>query len=286
MRADSCHSPGHRWGVGTLSGTTCAVLALALLLSVASVTAADDPPRDAGPEEHGAEGQADWDYSRERGPERWAALDPSYVLARVGGSQSPIDIASAAVYDADLPELVIDYPSQPLHVLNNGHTVEVISSDTATLRFGEQVYTLRQLHFHAPSEHTVDGDAAEVEVHFVHADGEGHMAVVAVLFEEGEAEHPEIGELLKVELLSEPGGELVEPDRLFDFHRFLPDSLDPYYTYAGSLTTPPATEGVRWFVLQNRLHLTPQQIETIDRVYYSNNRPTQPLNARLVLRKP
>jgi carbonic anhydrase len=246
-------------------------------------------PKNAKTGAHGASAgnaEADhesWDYSKERGPDRWASLDPSYVLARVGGSQSPVDIELSGIHQADLPELIVDYPPQPLHILNNGHTVELISTPTATLRFGDRVYTLSQFHFHAPSEHTIDGVAAEVEGHFVHTDGEGHIAVLAVPFEEGAAEHPEIGSLLNIDLLSEPGGELVAPKTSFDLHRFLPDALNPYYTYAGSLTTPPATEGVRWFVLKHRLHLTRQQIETIDRVYYSNNRPTQPLNARLVL---
>lgn len=282
MPTDSLDSPGHHRGVVTRSWQALVALALGLHLAACTTPKANDASGDAVTEAHGA-GAADWDYSQERGPERWAALDPSYVLARVGGSQSPIDIVTKDVHGADLPELVIDYPPQPLHVLNNGHTIEGLSTDTATLRFGEHLYTLRQFHFHAPSEHQIDGETAEAEVHFVHADGEGHLAVVAVLFDEGEAEHPEIGELLKIERLSEPGGELHDPDRLIDFHRFLPDHLNPYYTYAGSLTTPPATEGVRWFVLRERLHLNREQIEAVRRVYYSNNRPTQPLNARLVL---
>jgi len=264
------------------------LLLLVLLLPIRGVAEQGDLSRqaDGGPkgpgEGHAEAAEDEWDYSRERGPARWAALDPSYVLARVGGSQSPIDIVPSEVIGADLPELVLDYSPQPLHVINNGHTIEVISTATATMRFGDRVYKLRQFHFHAPSEHTIDGRPAEVEIHFVHADGEGHLAVVAVLFEEGEAESPEIGSLLKTDALTEPGDELVDEDRLFDFQRFLPDSLD-YYTYEGSLTTPPATEGVRWFVLRETMHLSREQIEIIDRVYYSNNRPTQPRNLRFVL---
>jgi carbonic anhydrase len=272
-----------------LKASRLVLLPLVVLLPIQLVASQEDPPGqiDGGQKGPGSEnaedGQREWDYSRDRGPARWAALDPSYVLARVGGSQSPIDIVRAEVVRADLPELVLDYPPQPLHIINNGHTIEVISTDTATLRFGDHVYALRQVHFHAPSEHTIDGAPAEVEVHFVHADGEGHIAVVAVLFEEGEPEHPDIGELLKIDLLAEPGGELVDEATALDLQKFLPDSLGQYYTYDGSLTTPPATEGVRWFVLEESLHLNRQQIETIDRVYYSNNRPTQPRNARFVL---
>lgn len=283
MRLDFHASTRHRRLVVSLMQAPLVLLALGLLLSVGTLTAQGETPQAAAPEGPEAGQGDDWDYSRERGPERWAELNPSYVLARVGGSQSPVDIATPEVYRADLPELVLRYPPQPLHIINNGHTVEMISTESATLRFGDHVYTLRQLHFHAPSEHTIDGVASEVEIHFVHADGDGHMAVLAVLFEEGEAEHPEIGELLKHARLRASGGKLVDPGELLDLQRFLPDTPNPYYTYDGSLTTPPVTEGVRWFILQKPLHLTREQIEDIDRVYYSNNRPTQPRNARLVL---
>lgn len=232
----------------------------------------------------GSHGEAapGWDYSTARGPDHWGDLGPEYVLARIGGSQSPVNIDTTSIIGADLPPLVIEPHAQPLHLLNNGHTVEAVCPGAASLRFGGQHYELLQFHFHAPSEHTIDGEHAEVELHFVHSDGEGHLAVVAVLFFEGTVEHPEVAEFLTRESVARPGSEMVDPTTALDVRDFLPDSLD-YYTYDGSLTTPPATEGVRWFVLKQPLHMSRTQIEAIDRVYYSNNRPTQPLNARFVL---
>jgi carbonic anhydrase len=228
------------------------------------------------------ESQVDWDYSSAHGPQHWGELDPAYVLATIGGSQSPIDIRPGESIRADLPTLSLDSHPQTLHLLNNGHTVETICPGAATLHFGEQEYDLRQFHFHAPSEHTIEGKHAELELHFVHADGEGHLAVIAILFYEGEAEHPEIAEMLSNRSVSHAGDEVYEESTRLDVSQLMPNSMD-YYTYDGSLTTPPASEGVRWFVLKNPLHLTRDQISAIKHVYNSNNRPTQPLNARFVL---
>ena len=225
---------------------------------------------------------ASWDYSKEHGPSHWGELDPAYVLAAVGGSQSPIDIVPSESIGADLPSLEIEAHPQALHKLNNGHTVEIICPGAGTMRFGTHEYELRQFHFHAPSEHTINGEHAKVELHFVHADNEGHLAVIGVLFFEGEAEHPGIWEILANGSVLHEGDEVVEESKRIDISRLLPGSLD-YYTYDGSLTTPPASEGVRWFVLKQPLHLTGEQIKAIEQVYYSNNRPTQPLNARFVL---
>ncbi len=254
---------------------------LALLASVV-VAGANEPALQTTAPKHATEATTKWDYSSQRGPQHWGKLDPEYVLARIGGSQSPVDILTQSAIGADLPPLNVEPHEQPLHLLNNGHTVEVICPGAATLRFGARSYNLLQFHFHAPSEHTIDGEHADVELHFVHSDGEGHLAVVAVMFFEGEAEHPEIAEMITRDSISHPGDEFVDKSKNIDVRDFFPASLD-YYTYDGSLTTPPATEGVRWFVLKQPLHLTRKQIEAVDHVYYSNNRPTQPLNARFVL---
>jgi carbonic anhydrase len=224
----------------------------------------------------------DWDYSKENGPKNWGKLDPAYVLATIGGSQSPVNIQQAEIIKADLPSLNLEAHLQNLHLLNNGHTVEAICPGAATLHFGKQEYELRQFHFHAPSEHTINGKHANLEMHFVHVDKSGHLAVIAVLFYEGEAEHPEIADILTNASVAHAGEEIIDESIHVDIRQLLPDSLE-YYTYDGSLTTPPATEGVRWFVLKQPLHLTGDQITAIEKVYYSNNRPIQPLNARFIL---
>ena len=249
-----------------------ASLAVATLLLHTQLAAAPpvDPPHDA-----------EWDYSNDHGPAHWAELDPAYVLARVGGSQSPVDVVPLDAIGAELPALDISGRARSVHLINNGHTVEAVCPDGARFDFLGRRYTLRQFHFHAPSEHTINGRHAEMELHFVFHDGAGHLAVVGVLFEEGEAEHPEIAAMLSQSNIAHAGDETDMPDAI-DVTDFLPPSTD-YFTYDGSLTTPPATEGVRWFVLKQPMHLSRAQIDAVDHVYFSNNRPTQPLNARLVL---
>lgn len=252
---------------------------LPLCAALAGVPALAGEPLVAAAPEHTP--HAEWDYSEQSGPSHWAELDPAYVLARVGGSQSPVDIVPGEAIGADLPPLLVEGQAKTLHMVNNGHTVEAVCPDGATFRYLDRTYSLRQFHFHAPSEHTVNGRHFEVELHFVFSDGEGHLAVLGVLFEEGAAEHPEIAALLTNESVAQAGDE-ADMAIPVDVTDFLPKSRE-YFTYDGSLTTPPATEGVRWFVFKEPLHLTRSQIAAVDRVYFSNNRPTQPLNARFVL---
>jgi carbonic anhydrase len=163
----------------------------------------------SGPASSQVEEKPKWDYSTERGPEKWGELTPDYVLAAIGRSQSPIDIVTDEVITADLPNLEFVTRPTELKVLNNGHTVQVIASGGSTMKFRGQTYTLTQYHFHAPSEHTVDGKHAEAEVHFVHSDGAGHLAVVAVLYEEGAEDHPVFLSILKDQAPTKPGDEKV-----------------------------------------------------------------------------
>ena len=263
------HAVDNQGAIRAPGGQVGLIAGLFAALAVACATP-DDPA-------HGSS----WDYA-EHGPGSWGELSPDYVLAKVGGSQSPIDIRTGEVIGADLPELSIEAHPVAMHLINNGHTVEAIAPGGDTLHFGDHEYELKQFHCHSPSEHTIDGEHAELELHFVHADGQGHLAVVAVLFSEGVPERPALESLARVDLVENPRDEVLAEDVLLDVSTFLPDSLQ-YYTYDGSLTTPPASEGVRWFVLANRLHLTREQLDTIEAVYNSNNRPVQPTNARFVL---
>ena len=232
-----------------------------------------------------AEEKPKWDYSKQRGPEQWDELSPDYVLAAIGRSQSPIDIVTKDVITADLPQLEFETSPTELTVLNNGHTIEVISPGGSTLEFRGQKYTLTQYHFHAPSEHTIDGKHADMEVHFVHSNGAGHLAVVAVLYDEGEEDHPFFLSILKDDAPVNPGEEKVFPDQEIDVAGYFPPSAKQhkYYMYDGSLTTPPANEGVRWFVCTEKVQLSRAQIDAVHKLYFHNNRPIQPIYARTVL---
>ena len=229
----------------------------------------------------GVETKPKWDYSQ-HGPEKWGDLNPEYVLATIGGSQSPIDIVTEEVITADLPRLDLETRPAELRVLNNGHTVEVIASGGSTLRFGKQTFTLKQYHFHAPSEHTIDGEHADVEVHFVHSDGAGQLAVIGVLVEEREEDNPIFMSILEDRPPTKIGEVEVYSDILVDIKEYFPES-DKYYMYDGSLTTPPASEGVRWFVCAEPVYLSRRQIDVLRDFYNHNNRPVQPSYARTVL---
>jgi carbonic anhydrase len=242
-------------------------------------------PTNTGQQTTEAESKPKWDYSQERGPEKWGELSPDYVLAAIGSSQSPIDIVTKDVITADLPRLEFVTRPTELTVLNNGHTIEVIASGGSTLEFRGQKYTLTQYHFHAPSEHTIDGEHADMEVHFVHSNGAGHLAVVAVLYDEGEEDHPFFLSILKDDAPVNPGEEKVFPDQKIDVAGYFPPSAKQhkYYMYEGSLTTPPATEGVRWFICTEKVQLSRAQIDAVKKLYFHNNRPIQPIYARTVL---
>jgi len=230
------------------------------------------------------------------GPTNWGAIDDSFEECRTGTSQSPVDIATAV--PADLPPLEFDYSATPLVVENTGHVIEVPMPEDSdhTLTIGGDVYRLVQYHFHAPSEHTLDGDSFDVEVHLVHQDDEGQLAVVGV-FLDGEG-HP--SELLASVMNNAPeeAGEEVAVEEEWSPMALVPAEgssveISSYYTYPGSLTTPGCTEGVRWIVLEDRLGASSAATDRLHELisgfpgygdHEDNNRPTQPLHDREIER--
>jgi carbonic anhydrase len=206
-------------------------------------------------------------------------VDPHYAACSTGFEQSPIDINHTL--EADLPPLALDYKALGQEVLNNGHTIQVNVAPGSTLTLDGQVYTLKQFHFHAPSEDRVNGESFAMEAHLVHADAEGHLAVVAVLYRLG-AENPTLAEVWGVSpKVAETKHALWSP---IDPKGLLPKGQD-YYLFSGSLTTPPCTEGVRWVVMKEPLTVSQAQVDTfIEMMHGPNNRPLQAVNARPLLR--
>ena len=230
--------------------------------------------------DHAATATVHWTYEGETGPQHWAELSPEFALARDGKQQSPIDITKSAAKASDQPPLAADYQDAALDVQNNGHTIEDDYHDGGTLTVGGKAYKLAQFHFHSPSEHTIDGKHAPMELHLVHKDAEGKLAVVGVLIQEGAA-NPELDVLWKhmprtVGRAGGASGVMVNAKKL------LPPSLASY-RYIGSLTTPPCSEPVQWFVLQQPITASAEQIATFQKVIHANNRPVQPLNGRSVV---
>lgn len=220
--------------------------------------------------------KAEWGYGAENGPAVWGRLSEDYRLCDEGRRQSPIDLADASPKRS--PEVIFNYRSSPLTVVNNGHTVQVDYSEGSSMEIEGARYELLQFHFHSPSEHTLSGESLEMEMHLVHQNADsGELAVVGALVRRG-SENAALapvwenipaaaGEPRRVDGVSINAEDLLPSERLF-------------YRYDGSLTTPPCSEGVKWFVLTTPIEMSAAQIETFRSVINGNNRPVQPLNER------
>ena len=182
--------------------------------------------------------------------------------------------------EADLPEIQINYHAGGNEAVNNGHTIQVNYAAGSTINVDGQSFELKQFHFHSPSENTIEGHSFPMEAHFVHADKDGNLAVIAVMFEEGEAN----AELAKAwDNMPGNAGEKNTLTSAIDANALLPKSRD-YYRFNGSLTTPPCSEGVRWLVMKTFDSTSKEQIEKFTHtMHHANNRPVQPANARLIM---
>jgi carbonic anhydrase len=233
------------------------------------------------------------------GPDAWGELDESFEQCSSGEAQSPVDIADTAI--AALPDLEFDYPDTQLTVTNTGHTIEVSvpESSNLTLTIDGAEYRLVQFHFHAPSEHTLDGRSYDAEVHFVHESVEGEIAVLAALYDEsGQAINFGAFDALLLAAPDEAGNEETagesSPLVLLGVADSTVASLSDYFTYPGSLTTPGCTEGVRWLVTEGGAPFPATALDRLHELiagfpgydgYENNNRPTQPLNDRVLEHK-
>jgi len=219
-----------------------------------------------------------WDYGESKGPSHWGDLKPEFATCKNGHRQSPIDIRNSK--KADLPPIQFDYKSSPLHIIDNGHTVMINYQPGSSISVGGQKYALKQFHFHRPSEETINGKGYEMEVHLVHADQEGELAVVAVLLQQGK-DNPLVHELWN-DLPKEKEKEESLDQVQIDVTALLPSDRG-YYTFPGSLTTPPCSENVTWFVLKHPVTVSAAEIERFSKLYDHNARPTQPLYDRVVM---
>jgi carbonic anhydrase len=228
---------------------------------------------------HAAEPAAHhWSYSGETGPEHWGSEDPAFATCGIGKHQSPIDIGKTLV--KDLPELKFDYKDVPLKVTDTGHSFQVnAAAGSGGFTVGADHYDFVQVHFHEPSEELVHGTQYSMVAHLVHKNAKGELAVVAVLFRTGKT-----NEFLKPIFDDFPAkgtAESVVAGMTVNAGRLLPEHHG-YYTFTGSLTTPPCSEGVRWFVLKAPVEASEAQLKEFRARYSHNNRPAQPLNARVV----
>lgn len=219
---------------------------------------------------HGG-GHAHWDYEGDMGPEQWGKEFPTCAK---GKSQAPLNIAGP--FERSQTVLAPAYKQGELEVTHNGHTIQVKGTQDSKLRIDSKPYELLQFHFHKPSEEQIDGKPMAMVIHFVHKNEDGNLAVLGVLVKEGN-ENPNIQTIWKnmptQEGTNKPEGVRFNPANL------LPREKD-FWSYEGSLTTPPCTEGVRFYILKTPINMSREQITEFP--FKKNARPVQPLNGRMI----
>jgi carbonic anhydrase len=252
------------------SSVVILVLALALWGCAGKNAPAPTPDAHAAATVH-------WSYEGEEGPAHWGSLSPDYAACSAGKAQSPVDISNPA--QQDVPNLLFRYQPTKVNIINNGHTIQVNYDAGSYIELDRVRYGLSQFHFHAPSEHAVNGRLAEAEVHLVHKAADGKLAVVGILIEAG-AHNPAFDAFWSK--LPETSGPAVQLSAQMNAAALLPkDRLT--YRYAGSLTTPPCTEGVTWSMMVKPIQMSADQLAAFTRLFDGNNRPLQPLNGRALL---
>ena len=217
-----------------------------------------------------------WSYDGAAGPAAWARLKPEFAKCGNGSRQSPIDIRDGI--QVQLDPVQFDYKPSGFRVIDNGHTVQVNVAPGNFIDVLGKRFELLQFHFHRPSEERIDGKQFDMVAHLVHKDIEGRLAVVAVLLERGSAQ----GVIQSVwnNLPLERGEEQAARVEI-DLNQLLPRERG-YFTYMGSLTTPPCSEGVLWMVMKQPVSVSPEQIGVFSRLYPMNARPIQSAGGRMI----
>jgi len=237
----------------------------------------------ASPPVHAA-GEHHWSYSGRTGPAKWAALESDYSACGIGKLQSPIDIRDSVARKGALPAIVFDYKPSPLKIVDNGHTIQVDYAPGSFITVEDKRYELVQFHFHKPSEEKINGKGAAMVAHLVHRNADGNLAVVAVLLKTGHVN--KLVETLWKNLPPEKERETAVEGIQVNAADLLPATTAAYYTFTGSLTTPPCTEGVTWFVLKTPASVSNSEVARFAQLYPMNARPTQPLNGREIRTTP
>lgn len=217
-----------------------------------------------------------WSYEGDSGPANWSKINVDWAKCGNGNRQSPIDIRDGM--KVELEQISFDYHPSSFNVVDNGHTVQVGVSGGNYITVQNRMFELQQFHFHRPSEERINGKAFEMVVHLVHRDAEGRQAVLALLLERGvpQATIQTVWNNLPLEKF-----ETMHPSILLDPAEMLPARRD-YYTYMGSMTEPPCSEGVLWLVMKQPVQASPAQMALFSRLYPLNARPIQPGNGRII----
>ncbi len=249
-------------------------LHFAALIGAAACGSPDDPDLGDGTQENTGAEAGPWGYSGAHGPEFWGELSEDYALCSDGSHQSPVDFPDTLAA-SDLHHLEFDYAPSRAHILDNGHTVVVEMAPDAegaepnVVMVDGVAYRLLQFHFHAESEHRLEGEGHPLEMHLVHQASGGDLAVVGIFLVEGE-ENTALSEVF--EAMSRSPSEPHPLAREVDLGALLPTD-ERGWTYSGSLTTPPCSEGVQWNVYAAPLTASAEQIDAFTHAYPNNRRP-------------
>lgn len=217
-----------------------------------------------------------WSYTGTTGPKHWGDLDPSYIMAKVGKHQSPIDLQRTGALSVDFPAIRYHYQEMPLKFFHDGHSLGAQSTSENYFEYHGSRYDLLRFHFHTPSEHTVGGKSFPMELHFVHKNDKGHLAVLGLFFVEG-IHNKQIQSI--IDHASNEVAEFIVQGVNIDINDLLPNGRS-YWSYEGSLTTPPCSEGVQWRVFRDVVEASPEQIKALRALMGENARPVQDLNHR------
>jgi carbonic anhydrase len=219
-----------------------------------------------------------WSYEGEGGPANWAKLRPEYASCAAGKRQSPIDIRDTV--RVDLEPIKFDYKPARATIIDNGHTIEVTVEEGSVMHVMDRDFQLMQFHFHKPGEERINGRMFDMVIHLVHRDDAGRLAVISVPLEKG-GENPLIQWVWNNLPLDKD--QPISPSASLDLNLLVPPpEKRAYYTYMGSLTTPPCTEDVLWMVFKQPMQVSPQQIGVFSHLYVNNARPIQASNGRLI----
>lgn len=204
------------------------------------------------------------------------------TLCDTGTQQSPISIAKAA--KAELPEIEADYKDVELTVERKPNFLALHYPEGSILKWGEKTYQLQRIVFHTPAEHIVNGRKFDLEVQLEHKAEDGSRLNLSVMLKRGFSNaglNPLLTNIPRSDTPEEP---LIVEGAFFTPQVLLPANLD-YYTYTGSDTLAPCTEGVEWIILKSYVELGGEQLNVLKKILGQNARPAQAIGERTIRQK-